>query len=210
MNHWCESLRWSKNASVVVFVCFRFQFGKEKSGHFIQLAFLQQWRGEAEDLKGAIAPVCLPLWTAGFAALFIGRGNNTHKGPEAILTRHQQPLKAQPCLEWTSNEVLLYNAGNYIQSNGIEHDGRQYEKKNVHLCMTGSHCWTAEIDTTLWVNYTLLKINNTTTKSLALAPRLQTCYKALSRGTFSSLSGWKPQNIWAARNYARATITKGR
>ena len=27
-------------------------------------------------------------------------------------------------LEWVSNEVLLYNTGNYIQSLGIEHDGR--------------------------------------------------------------------------------------
>ena len=27
-------------------------------------------------------------------------------------------------LEWISNEVLLYSTGNYIQSPGIEHDGR--------------------------------------------------------------------------------------
>ena len=27
-------------------------------------------------------------------------------------------------LEWISNEVLLYSTGNYIQSLGIEHDGR--------------------------------------------------------------------------------------
>ena len=27
-------------------------------------------------------------------------------------------------LEWTSNEVLLFGTGNYIQSLGIEHDGR--------------------------------------------------------------------------------------
>ena len=27
-------------------------------------------------------------------------------------------------LEWISNEVLLYSTGNYIQSLGIDHDGR--------------------------------------------------------------------------------------
>ena len=35
--------------------------------------------------------------------------------------------------EWISNEVLLYNTGNYIHSLGIEHDGRQYEKKNIYI-----------------------------------------------------------------------------
>ena len=38
--------------------------------------------------------------------------------------------------EWISNEVLLYSTGNYIQSLGIEHDGRKYEKKNVYI-----HVW---------------------------------------------------------------------
>ena len=27
-------------------------------------------------------------------------------------------------LEWISNEVLLYRTGNYIQSLGLDHDGR--------------------------------------------------------------------------------------
>ena len=27
-------------------------------------------------------------------------------------------------LEWISNEVLLYRIGNYIQSVGVDHDGR--------------------------------------------------------------------------------------
>ena len=42
--------------------------------------------------------------------------------------------------EWT---ILLYSTGNSIQSLGIEHDGRQYEKKNIYVCMTGSLCCTA-------------------------------------------------------------------
>ena len=43
-------------------------------------------------------------------------------------------------LEWISNEILLYSTGNYIQSLGVEHDGRYYEKKNVYICMTGLLC----------------------------------------------------------------------
>ena len=38
-------------------------------------------------------------------------------------------------LEWLSNEVLLYSKGNYIQCLGIEHDGRQYDKKNICVCV---------------------------------------------------------------------------
>jgi len=32
-------------------------------------------------------------------------------------------------LEWVSNEVLLYSTGNYVQSLGVEYDGRYNEKK---------------------------------------------------------------------------------
>ena len=52
-------------------------------------------------------------------------------------------------LEWINNGVLLYNTGNYAQSLRVECDGREYEKKSVYICMTGSLCCTAEIDTTL-------------------------------------------------------------
>ena len=52
-------------------------------------------------------------------------------------------------LERISNEVLLSSTGNYIQSLGIEHDGRYIRKKNVYICMTGSLCGTAEIGTAL-------------------------------------------------------------
>ena len=31
--------------------------------------------------------------------------------------------------EGISKEALLYSTGNYIQSLGLEHDGKQYEKK---------------------------------------------------------------------------------
>ena len=56
-------------------------------------------------------------------------------------------------LEWISSEVLLYITGDHIQSCGIEHDGREYEKRiyiymyvcvcvyvytHIYICMTGS------------------------------------------------------------------------
>ena len=37
-------------------------------------------------------------------------------------------------LEWINNKVLLYSTGNYIQSPGINHRGKEYEKKNVYMC----------------------------------------------------------------------------
>ena len=46
-----------------------------------------------------------------------------------------------------SNEVLLHSPGNSIPSLGIEHDGREYEKKNAYV--PGSLCFSAEIDTIL-------------------------------------------------------------
>ena len=38
-------------------------------------------------------------------------------------------------LEWISNEVPLYSTGDCIQSSGIDHDGKQYFKKEyIHIC----------------------------------------------------------------------------
>ena len=39
-------------------------------------------------------------------------------------TGRLQSVDANSYLEWISNEVLLNNTGKYIQSLGIEHDGR--------------------------------------------------------------------------------------
>ena len=36
-------------------------------------------------------------------------------------------------LEWISNGILLCSTGNYVQSPGVEHDGRQYKKKDVYM-----------------------------------------------------------------------------
>ena len=52
-------------------------------------------------------------------------------------------------LEWIDNKVLLYSTGNYIHSPGINHNGKEYYKKNVYMCRTESLCCTAEIGTAL-------------------------------------------------------------
>ena len=53
-------------------------------------------------------------------------------------------------LEWINYEVLLYHTRSYVPSLRLEHDRRQYgAQKNVHICMTGSLCHTAEIEGTL-------------------------------------------------------------
>ena len=40
-------------------------------------------------------------------------------------------------LELMSNRVLLHSTGNYIQSLGIEHNERYYEKNNIHMYELG-------------------------------------------------------------------------
>ena len=54
-------------------------------------------------------------------------------------------------LEWINNKVLLYSTGNYIQSPGIDHDGKEYKKECVWVCVCVclSLCSTAEMGTTL-------------------------------------------------------------
>ena len=60
------------------------------------------------------------------------------------------PSRCKPLyLEWISNKVLLYSTGDYIQLLVIEHDERQYDKKSIYIHMTGSLCYTVEIDRTL-------------------------------------------------------------
>ena len=39
-------------------------------------------------------------------------------------------------LEWI-NKILLYSTGNYIQSPGINHNGKEYFKKNVYMYQVG-------------------------------------------------------------------------
>ena len=52
-------------------------------------------------------------------------------------------------LEWIDNEVLLYSTGDYSQSPGINHNGKEYKKGGIYICITKPLCCTTEISTTL-------------------------------------------------------------
>ena len=46
------------------------------------------------------------------------------------------------------NKVLLYSTGNYIQYPEIKHDGKEYLKECIYICITESLCCTVEIGIT--------------------------------------------------------------
>ena len=69
-------------------------------------------------------------------------GDRERDGLESAVRR----CKAS-CLECI-NKVLLYSTGNYIQTPGINHKGKEY-KKRMYICIQLSLCCTAEISTTL-------------------------------------------------------------
>ena len=50
-------------------------------------------------------------------------------------------------LEWINNKVLLYDTETYIKFPRINHNGKEYFKKNVYICITESFCDSAEINT---------------------------------------------------------------
>ena len=60
------------------------------------------------------------------------------------------------------NRVLLYSTGNYIQSPEINHNRKEYFKKNVYMCKTESLCYTVETVITLWISYTSILIKEYT------------------------------------------------
>ena len=50
---------------------------------------------------------------------------------------------------WINSKVLLYSTGSYIQYPIINHNGKEYEKECIYICITESLCCTAEINRTL-------------------------------------------------------------
>ena len=46
-----------------------------------------------------------------------------------------------------NKKVLLYSTGNYIQYPVINRNAEEYENKCIYVCITGSLCCTAEINT---------------------------------------------------------------
>ena len=68
----------------------------------------------------------------------------------------------------TDDKVLLYSTGNYIQYPEINHNGKEYKKEYIYICVcvyiTESLCYTAEIKcnivSQLYFNNFLLKNKN--------------------------------------------------
>ena len=54
---------------------------------------------------------------------------------------------------WINNKVLLNSIGNYIQYPVVNHQGKEYEKEQIYICITGSLCCTAEINNTVNQTY---------------------------------------------------------
>ena len=55
-------------------------------------------------------------------------------------------------IKWINTKVLLYGTGNYIQYAVIIYNRKEYLKR-IYMCRTESLCFTAEISTTLEINY---------------------------------------------------------
>ena len=61
--------------------------------------------------------------------------------------------------EWINSKVLLYSTGNYIQYPMIKHNGKEYEKEYIYICVTESLCCLAETNTTFVNQLHFNKIN---------------------------------------------------
>ena len=53
------------------------------------------------------------------------------------------------------NKILLYSTGNYIQYPMMNHNGKEYKKEYIYK--TELPCFTAEINTALYMNYISIK-----------------------------------------------------
>ena len=60
--------------------------------------------------------------------------------------------------EWIHSKVLLHSSRKSIQFTVINHNGKNiFFKCVIYMCITKSFCCTAEIDTTLRINYITIK-----------------------------------------------------
>ena len=48
-----------------------------------------------------------------------------------------------------NNNILRHSTGNYIQYAAINHNGKEYEREYIGICMAESFGYTVEINTTL-------------------------------------------------------------
>ena len=46
-----------------------------------------------------------------------------------------------------NNNTLLYSTGNYIQHAVTNHNGKEYEKEYMYVCITDLLCYTLEANT---------------------------------------------------------------
>ena len=67
------------------------------------------------------------------------------------------------CLEWINNKVLLYSIENYIQYPMINHNGKEYFKKEcvcvyiyIYIYIYMPLCSTSEINISVFINYTYI------------------------------------------------------
>ena len=60
-----------------------------------------------------------------------------------------KPENNKEAVTLINNKALLYSTGNYIQSLGINHNGKEYFKKNVYMYKTESLCHTADCHNTV-------------------------------------------------------------
>ena len=96
---------------------------------------------------GTYEPV---IWLTGIENRLVaakGVGGERGKDGESGISRWKTVI-------YRMDKVLLYHMGNYIQYPVINHNEKEYLKKDVYMCITESFCHTAEIGTTLYINYT--------------------------------------------------------
>ena len=60
---------------------------------------------------------------------------------------------------WINNKVLRYSTRNHAQYTVIHHNGKQFVKR-VYACITESFCYSVEINTTVYINYTSVRYKN--------------------------------------------------
>ena len=82
--------------------------------------------------------------------MYIQRGNVSFYPTAAGKYTHiYMGLNEMLIIKTINNKVLLYSTEIYTQYPIINHNGKEYKKKNVYICITESLCCTPETDTTL-------------------------------------------------------------
>ena len=109
-------------------------------------------------------------------------------------------------MEHWNNKDLPYSTGNYIQYLVITCNRKESEKIDMCVCITESLCCIPETNTTLWINYTLIKDHNN-----------KVCFKVDGKGCWErqgelweavSVSRW--EEIWAETGVTAKSMVRGK